>query len=261
MLVENSLIDTADDGVCIKGAIADGVVFNVTVRNTTIRSRSSAIKFGSNCGIPMTELLFEDITIVDSNRGLAIQARDGPCKGGFCIQNVTFRRVLVNGTRFWPLKWWGDGSPIYISTMLRTSNDGGSGVRNITFQDIAAFSQGAAVLSGRAPGGNVSGVTLRNVSITIDRRSNWNYSLEQGVFPNVEYDPSSVPLAGPPHNTRVPLTGWMPGLFVERVEGLVLDDLHVMFSAAKQPYWGTVCVNISAAGFPVTVLGGSCGGT
>ena len=109
--------------------------------------------------------------------------------------------------------------------------------------------------------GNVSGVTLRNVSITIDRRSNWNYSLEQGVFPNVEYDPSSVPLAGPPHNTRVPLTGWMPGLFVERVEGLVLDDLHVMFSAAKQPYWGTVCVNISAAEFPVTVLGGSCGGT
>lgn len=258
VLIADSRIDTADDGVCIKGSTVGGRVYNVTVRNTTVRSRSSAIKFGSNCGIPMAELLFENITVLDSNRGLAIQARDGPCDGGFCIQNVTFRDILINGTRFWPLKWWGDGSPIYISTMLRTAEDGASGVRNVTFENITAFSQGSAVLSGRAPGGNVSGVLLRNVEITIDRRPSWNYSSEQGVFPNIEYDPSSIPLAGPPHNTRVDMTGWMPGLFVERVEGLVLDGVDIRFSSARQPYWGDVCVNTSAAEFPVTVIGGSC---
>lgn len=53
VLLEDSDIDTADDGVCIKGSVAGAVVTNVTVRRCSVRSRSSAIKFGSNCPIPM----------------------------------------------------------------------------------------------------------------------------------------------------------------------------------------------------------------
>jgi polygalacturonase len=262
VLVEKSSIDTADDGVCIKGSTPGGAVFNVTVRDSVVRSRSTAVKFGSNCGIPMSELLFENLTIVDSNRGLGLQARDGPCAGGFCIQNVTFRDILINGTRFWPTKWWGDGGALYINTMLRTPGDGASGVRNITFENIVAFSQGASTFSGRAPGGAVDGVTLRNVSLTIDRRVTWNYSTTQGVYPCVEYDPSSVPGLAPGAlvHTRADLTGHMPAIFVEAVSHLVLDDVRVAFNGARrQPYWGAnVCVNASAAGAPVTVRGGSC---
>ena len=51
------------------------VVANVTVRRCSVRSRSSAIKFGSNCPIPMYNLTFEDLYVHDSNRGLAIQVR------------------------------------------------------------------------------------------------------------------------------------------------------------------------------------------
>ena len=50
VLVEDSSIDTADDGVCIKGSTPGGQVVNVTVRNCRVRSRSSAIKFGSKYG-------------------------------------------------------------------------------------------------------------------------------------------------------------------------------------------------------------------
>ena len=262
VLVERSSIDTADDGVCIKGSTFPlGRVHNVTVRDSTVRSRSSAIKFGSNTGIPMTELLFERITIVDSNRALALQARDGPCEGGFCISNVTFRDIYINGTRFWPLKWWGDGSAMYISTMLRTADAGASGVQNVTFENIVAFSQSASVFSGLAPGGRVEGITLRNISLTIERRMNWNYSLSEGVFPSVEYDPSEgVPIvpegAGTP--TRLNMSGWMPGIYAESVAGLVLDDVRIAFVGDAQPYWGSVCVNTTRAGAPVKVIGGSC---
>jgi hypothetical protein len=262
VLVERVTIDTADDGVCIKGSTFPlGRVHNVTVRDSTVRSRSSAIKFGSNTGIPMSELLFERITVVDSNRALALQARDGPCAGGFCISNVTFRDIFINGTRWWPLKWWGDGSAFYVSTMLRTPDAGASGVFNLTFENIVAFSQSASVFSGLAPGGPVSGVTLRNVSLTIERRTAWNYSLPQGVFPSIEYDPSSVPGlvprgAGTP--TRYNMSGWMPAIYAESVTGLVLDDVRVAFVGDVQPYWGSVCVNTTRAGAPVSVIGGSC---
>jgi polygalacturonase len=262
VLLERSAIDTADDGVCIKGSTFPlGRVHNVTVRDCTVRSRSSAIKFGSNNGIPTSELLFERITVQDSNRGLALQARDGPCAGGWCIENVTFRDILVNGTRWWPFKWWGDGSAIYISTMLRTNVSGASSVRNITFENVVAVSQGASVLSGIAPGGRVKDVTLRNVSISIARWPNWNYTLAQGVFPNVEYDPADVPglvPAGMGTPTRRRLDA-MPGVYVEGVEGLVLDDVRVSFVGDMQPYWSSsTCVNTTHAGYPVTVVGGSC---
>jgi polygalacturonase len=260
VLVRDSSIDTGDDGVCIKGSRAGGEVYNVTVRNTVVRSRSSAIKFGSNCGIPMHALLFENITVHDSNRGLALQARDGPCVGGVCIFDVIFRQIFINGTRFWPFKWWGDGSAIHIDTMLRTPTSAATGVSNVTFEDIVAFSQGGAVLSGRLPGGHVEGVTLRRVNITITRWPAWNYSQEQGIFPNIEYDPSTVPHLSPgsPINTRFDLTGFMPGLYVENVQGLELEDLNIAFRGERQPYWGTACLNTSQANYPVSIKGGSC---
>jgi polygalacturonase len=207
VLLEDSTIDTADDGVCIKGSAVGGVVANVTVRRCSIRSRSSAVKFGSNCPIPMYNLTFEDLYVHDSNRGLAIQARDGGT-----ISNVTFARILINGTRLWPYHWWGDGSALYISTMLRTAADPGSVVSGVVFRDIVAYSQTGAVFSGdllmrcsltdqrgitcafplvyagRAPGKTVHNVLLQNVTIVIDKWLAWNYSTAStpAVSPNIE---------------------------------------------------------------------------
>ena len=251
VLVENSQINTADDGVCIKGGVVGAEVFNVTVRNTKIRSRSSAIKFGSNCPIPMHDLLFEDIDIWDSNRGLAIQARDGGR-----ISDVTFRRISILGTRYWPWAWWGEGSPIYISTMLRSSDaDPGTQVNNITFSDIFAISQNAAILSGISPGLPVDGVLLSNVTIVITRLPGWNYSTtsDPSIPPNIDYEPTSAidPI-------RKDLTGWMPGLLVETVKNLVLSNVSVLFKGAKQSYWGTECFNFTAAGYDVTTSNIKC---
>ena len=118
MLVERADIDTADDGVCVKGTTGNAHVVNVTVRASRVRSRSSAVKFGSACGVAMRNLLFEDLHLRDSNRGLALQARDGGA-----IADVVFRRIVIDGTRWWPRNWWGDGGALYISTMLRDAGD------------------------------------------------------------------------------------------------------------------------------------------
>ena len=73
--VRDSVIDTGDDGLCPKATPGNGPVRNLTAHNLWIRSKSCAIKFGSTTDDEMHDMLFENITIVDSNRGLGIQQR------------------------------------------------------------------------------------------------------------------------------------------------------------------------------------------
>ena len=73
--VTNSIIDVADDGISPISSVADGPLRDLLVRNVTIRSKSHAIKFGSACEAECSGCLFENITIHDSNSGLAIQQR------------------------------------------------------------------------------------------------------------------------------------------------------------------------------------------
>ena len=252
VLVRDSTFDTADDGVCIKSTQGCMDTFNVTVRNVSVSSRSSAIKFGSATPVDIHDLLFEDIVVRDSNGGLSIQARDGGV-----VSNVVFRNVLINGTRQWPGLpnasgaerggWWGSGENLWISTMPRSDVAPRGFVRNITYEGIVGVGQNANFLSGRAPGNHIAGVVLRNVSLTIDRWVAWNYS-----HPDHDYRPTTcVPLDLEPAPTD--------GLFVEGVEGLLLDNVTVRFAQEHaQPYWTRVCVNASAAGFPVEDRGLTC---
>lgn len=72
--VQNCHIDTADDGIVPKTTA--GALFNLTVRNCWIRSKSCAVKLGSESRFDFSNIAFNDITISESHRGLGIQLRD-----------------------------------------------------------------------------------------------------------------------------------------------------------------------------------------
>lgn len=74
-LITRCRIDTGDDAICPKSS--NGPVFNLTATNCWIRTKSSAIKLGSASWFNFTRMLFDNITIVDSHRGLGFQLRDG----------------------------------------------------------------------------------------------------------------------------------------------------------------------------------------
>jgi hypothetical protein len=76
--VTDSLFNVADDGVCIKSSPGMQSTSNVVVRRSRVRSRSSAIKFGSTTPVDIHDLLFDDIVIWDSNAGLSIQVKAQP---------------------------------------------------------------------------------------------------------------------------------------------------------------------------------------
>ena len=68
-------INTGDDAICPK--TYDGPLYNLTATDSWIRTKSSGIKLGSASWFEFKGLLFNNITIVDSHRGLGLQIRDG----------------------------------------------------------------------------------------------------------------------------------------------------------------------------------------
>ncbi|CAN1348959.1 Probable polygalacturonase [Linum perenne] len=90
-------IDTGDDAICPK--TYTGPLYNLTVTDCWIRTKSSAIKLGSASWFDFKGLVFDNITIVDSHRGLGFQIRDGGCKGGK-LRNLRFTNVKLTYRRW-----------------------------------------------------------------------------------------------------------------------------------------------------------------
>ncbi len=188
--------------------------------------------------MPLHSMVFENITVWDSNRGLAIQQRDGGD-----IFNITFRACTVQ-VRYNPPCWWGSAEPIYISSMPRAPGLPVGSTTDVLFEDITCVSENSVFLSGRSPGQQLVNITLRNVNVTIDKWSNYS-------FPVHSYVPTSAvpPLEGAP----------VDGVYMERAAGVLLDGVHVAYNPAHvQPFWSRTCVNTTNAGAPVTQTGGSC---
>ena len=82
-------INTGDDAVCPK--TNNGPLYNLTVTDCWIKTKSSAIKLGSASLFDFTGLVFDNITIFESHRGLAFQIRDG----GKLLQYFFFPYIIL----------------------------------------------------------------------------------------------------------------------------------------------------------------------
>lgn len=74
-LITRCKIDTGDDAICPK--TSTGPIYNLTATDCWIRTKSCAIKLGSASWFDFKGLVFNNIKIVDSHRGLGFQIRDG----------------------------------------------------------------------------------------------------------------------------------------------------------------------------------------
>lgn len=164
--ITNCNINVADDGICPKSTTGSGPLRDLYVANCTIRSKSHAIKFGSNTDTEMSNVAFENITIWDSNSGIAMQNR-----GAGDVHNVTFRDLRVE-TRYVAPRWWGNGEWLSITSQPRNPGDSIGRCYDILLDGITARSENGGLVSGRAHG--VQNITLRNVHVTIDRFGNYS---------------------------------------------------------------------------------------
>ncbi|KAM0871988.1 hypothetical protein ACQ4PT_039028 [Festuca glaucescens] len=143
-IITDCHIDTGDDAICPKSGT--GPVYNLTATNCWIRTKSSAIKFGSASTFNFEMLLFDNITIVDSHRGLGIQIRDG---GN--VSDVVFSNIKMH-TRYYDPSWWGRAEPIYITTCPRHPGYKEGTISDVRFINISSVSENGVFLAGSRHG-------------------------------------------------------------------------------------------------------------
>eukprot|EP00887_Chlorella_sp_A99_P003216 scaffold9.g3216.t1 len=144
-------IDTADDAICIKTMQRGAPARWVRVADCRLRSRSAAVKLGSETQADIEHVVFQRLDIAPSHRGLAIQLRDAGS-----IRNVTFAHIRLAARHTHP-SWWGAGEAVSVTAVPR-----------------AAPLRGAAAPRQRhgtaGPGllGQISGVVFHNVTATAE---------------------------------------------------------------------------------------------
>ncbi|KAF9593247.1 hypothetical protein IFM89_021003 [Coptis chinensis] len=210
-VITRCIIDTGDDAICPK--TYTGPLYNLTAKDCWIRTKSSAIKLGSATWYDFKGLVFDNITIVDSHRGLAFQLRDG---GN--ATDVTFSNINVS-TRYYDPSWWGRAEPIYVTTCRRHSNSNAGSISNILFVNITSDSENGVFLSG-CKGGLLSNLKFINVNFNYRR---WTHFAD-GM---VDYRPGCRGLVN--HS--------MAGIVMENIEGLEVKNVNMKWSDKQLKGW------------------------
>jgi len=160
--ISDVYLEAGDDGIAISPC-ADGYCSqsaeDITVSNAVIISRSAGIRLGWARN-DIRNLVFNNIVIRDSNRGIAICAR-----GRERIENVLMSNVILE-TRFIDGSWWGMAEPLHVSVVPYQAQGDLGGVSNLRMVNVTATSQGPVILYAERAG-QIRDVALDSFDLTI----------------------------------------------------------------------------------------------
>uniref|UniRef100_A0A7N0UV94 Rhamnogalacturonase A/B/Epimerase-like pectate lyase domain-containing protein n=1 Tax=Kalanchoe fedtschenkoi TaxID=63787 RepID=A0A7N0UV94_KALFE len=209
--IRRCTINTGDDAICPK--TYTGPLHNLTAADCWIRTKSSAIKLGSASYFDFKGLIFDNITIVESHRGLGLQIRDGGH-----VEDITFSNINIS-TRYYDPSWWGRAEPIYVTTCPRDCNSKTGSISNLLFINITANSENGAFLSGSKEG-VLSNLQFTNVNLTYKRWTNYFDGM-------VDYRPGCQGLVN--HS--------MAGIIMEHIDGLQMKNVNMRWSDESVQGW------------------------
>jgi len=182
--ITGCFIESGDDCICLKNRREweeYGVCEDIVVTNCVMTSRSCAVKIGSENMDRISRVLFDNCIITDSNRGIGIQNRDEGT-----VSDITFSNMIVD-CRLFSDVWWGKSEPIYVTSYPRAvgnhkdagwrfpkgATEGRCGeVSDIRFNNISCTTENGIFL-GCDTHGKISGITLDNVTLDFERRTDF----------------------------------------------------------------------------------------
>ena len=149
-------IQAGDDAIAVVSSS------NITASNCILHSRSSGIRIGYNVFNHNNSgnLLFNNINIYDSNRGIGIFQRQ---KGD--MENMIFSNIIIN-TRLHSGQWWGHGEPIHISSVPGLGSTETGTIRHVRFSNIIASSE-SGILIYASTKGLIDDISFDNVDLSI----------------------------------------------------------------------------------------------
>ncbi|KFM29354.1 putative polygalacturonase [Auxenochlorella protothecoides] len=210
--VRGCTVLTADDAVCLKACTPGRPTRRVSVTNCTLRSRSAAVKVGSETRADISDVTFGDLTILPSHRGLAIQLRD---EGS--VERIAFRDIGLHARHYHP-SWWGGGEALHVTAVPRVAGGPLGRVRGVSVERVQARSETGVFVAGR-----VSDLRISQAHLTMAWRSGWPYA-------GLDFRPSD--------------RGVVPGttshaLFVTEGAAVAVRDSAVEYLRPLRPDWGS----------------------
>ena len=223
-------IQAGDDAIAVVSSS------NITASNCILHSRSSGIRVGYNVFNHNNSgnLLFNNISIYDSNRGIGIFQRQ---KGD--MENMIFSNIIIS-TRLHSGQWWGHGEPIHISSVPGLGSKETGAIRHIRFSNIIASSE-TGILIYASANGLIDDISLDNVDLTI-RQS----PLAAGYGGNIDLRPTNnVALGIFKHS--------IPAVYSDHADNVVLRNINVFWGKELPGYFthAVECTNFER----VTIAG------
>ncbi|MGO4911017.1 glycoside hydrolase family 28 protein [Leeuwenhoekiella sp. W20_SRS_FM14] len=117
----NCDLNTADDGICLKSYYPDYANDGILIKNCTIRSSASAIKFGSASYGGFKNVTIDSIQVYDTFRSaIALESVDGAA-----IENIQISNITAKNT----------GNALFIRLGNRSGEQPGS-VKNVSIKNM-----------------------------------------------------------------------------------------------------------------------------
>jgi polygalacturonase len=156
IVISNCVIQAGDDAIAVVSSS------HLTASNCNLQSRSSGIRIGYNVWTnnDSGDLLFNNITIHDSNRGIGIFQRQ---KGN--MENMVFSNISIT-TRLHSGQWWGHGEPIHISSVTGLGSKETGSISHIHFSNIVASSESGIVMYATAKD-LIKDISFDNIDLAI----------------------------------------------------------------------------------------------
>jgi len=208
-----------------------GYAENVVVSNCILSSRSACIRVGYGHH-PIRNLVFSNIVMETSNRGIGVFARNESS-----IENVLFDNIIMS-TRLHSGHWWGKGEPIHVSAVKDSELGKAGTINNVRFSNIMATGETGMLIYG-SEGSPIENVSLQNVSLTIHKGKysetfGGNFDLRPAASKDKALFKHDIPGLFATCIDNLSLTGltinWgddLPGFFTHGLEVTHFDGLRI----------------------------------
>jgi hypothetical protein len=212
--ISNCVIQAGDDAIAVVSSS------DITASNCVLHSRSCGIRVGYNVFNTNNSgnLLFNNISIYDSNRGIGIFQRQ---KGD--MENMIFSNIII-GTRLHTGQWWGHGEPIHISSVPGLDSKETGAISNVWFSNIIASSESGIVLYASGPG-LIKDIHFDNISLSIKKSP-----IEEGYGGNIDLRPTNDVALGIFSHT-------IPALYARYVDNMDIRGFNVSWGEGLPAYF------------------------
>ena len=250
--ISDSYFSAADDGICLKTTRKEDKLqqptCHVVVNNCLIRSKSCAIKIGTETFDDISYIAVHNCSIFESNRGIGLVSRDG---GQF--SQMAFSNILFDCHHSHPCHW-GKADPVFVSVRHRDPLIQPGDITDITFSQLSGLGEGAINLHSETPG-HIRRITFNGLSL----QQVMSPSDEQGCYDiRPPCNPASPTGMGLDNAYLVNVetghawgveryAGGLPAFYANGVEALTLNDLQIHRPEPLPSHWNTSAVIVENA--------------